>query len=59
METATAVIGQPVRRAFLCPQTISTEQIEEMPMKEVLKYKRLVDFKALQTSDMMEDCARC
>lgn len=55
MQTATAVIGQPVRRAFLCPQTISTKQIEETPTKEVLKYKHLVDSKALQSSDMMED----
>lgn len=47
--------GQPFRRAFLCPQAIGTEQIEETPTKEVLKYKRLVDSEALQSSDKMED----
>lgn len=52
-ETATAVIGH--RRASLYSQTISTKQIEETPTKEVLKYKHLVDSKALQNADMMED----
>lgn len=55
METATAVTGQPVRRAFLRPQTVSTKQIEETPTKEVVKYEHRVDSKALQTSDVTED----